>query len=432
MDMPPSEPRHHQPDAGRLLATVRPMQVGLSEAREIDQAFNGDAAARWRLADTNNPRGDESAMFRPDESAYETVTNPEGLEVRRRLMPEEQQRRRLKTITATMAQDNKVTFDDLAPHRIRVCWRVVREIARVLGLTPGGEFLRDGLTARVDGTDPWREPTQYERPSNPKVAVTHPWEVVQILQQAELLPDEFQHHSRRGDLMVPMPGLSPLPPDVPSSMTDANGDAVPEYDPERDLLLLAYIELVNRVATRLELRIGSVADPNEGRYGLAGVTDPQWVRLVFPSRHELMAWEQVLTDEMLTLMVEQGSNKARAVMQRKYGYTFTELNMVQSLAIRQARILNSGDPEDAKALMLMQLDAYIRKAGDALDLRNELAGHKQKALIMGLGQRTEQKDSFEDMLRAVRKSATKRIVKDAMGLPEPPKPVPNEARRLPS
>jgi hypothetical protein len=266
----------------------------------------------------------------------------------------------------TFVEEN-LTLEDLLPYRVRVAWRIAREIARLKGLIADDEQLN---TLMAMAPDPWQKPTGFvtsDRSMYSRLNKT----IAQSLRDVALLPPKLRAQ-----------------------------DAGAQYDPSRDIRLQSYLEIITFISKYLFIEHGSKKDPAQGRYGLYGLLDQNLTRLAFPSRLQILAWEDLLTTEVLHCMAEEGQMGAEEFLRDTYGLRTFEIDSVVKLAKGTARRKMENDLEDDRAVMVFQLDDVARRAKDGLDLRVELAARKQQALVLGLG-RTEAEDQFRDFLEVV-------------------------------
>ncbi|MCP4897902.1 MAG: hypothetical protein GY906_13095 [bacterium] len=267
--------------------------------------------------------------------------------------------------------EERLTLEDLLPYRIRSCWRIVREMARLKGLIADDEGLDVVLAMKPD---PWIEPSGYA------------------------VEDKALYSRLNAEVSEQLRDISLLPPKAPSIRPDGAVD--PTYDPNSDVLLAKYMRTTHFLSLYLQIERGSVTDPSQGRYGLYGIGDPTLIRLAFPSRLQILAWEEIVVEETFKCMTEVGQSGAEEFLQDTYGLRPFEVNSIIKLAKSRARSKLENDLEEDRAVMVFRLEELARRAKDGLDLRVELGALKQMALVMGLG-RTDPEDSLRDFIDVV-------------------------------
>ena len=341
------------------------------------------------------------------------------------------------------------TLEDLTPHRIRVAHRLVREMARHRGYIRPDEMLIEALepayvppaedesTIEIDNEeteaevsttnslvfDRWLYPEHYQKPpydqKNPHMRLF--LNVVQLMLDAEEInpsylpfqwvaktvkfeiePDTFQEEQR----WFPhhYPGVALLPPGIPYPFILADGTIRKDYDcqnPSHDPALHAYIKIIKALSEALYIDLGSLEDPDSGRYGLAGLFEPSTIRQAFPSRVQMMTWESLLVDETLDNIVRDGMPKANRLLQDRYGYQSIEAQQFLKMAKAKAAYLASGDSEEDRGVMILRLEDAARRARESLDIRAELAALKNLAIVQGLS-RVDPQDAMSDFVSIVK------------------------------
>jgi len=300
-------------------------------------------------------------------------------------------------------------LEELLPYRIRVCWRLVREIGRIRGLVRSDESLLD--SALTQGTpsnpNPWAIPDSFAADRSIKPGPSPA--TLDALLRADHIPLQWQswHYDPDEEAYRPRLGLAVLPPPVPRPLLNSLGEPSERYDPREDEALHLYIELLEHLASSLYIASGSVEDRTLGRLGLLGLLDARHIRETFPSEVQLLAWEEVLIEETLTRIIEHGTPKAREGMWKKHGLQPHELDSLVRIAKARASIRYASDVEEERQLMVLRLEDFVRRSKESFDLRNELAALKQMAVVMGLS-RVEADDTMHDFIEVVRKVSDER------------------------
>ena len=155
-----------------------------------------------------------------------------------------------------------LSLEDLYPHRLIVAWRVVRAMATARGVISSKR--QTLLEATKLQPSPWSDPFHF---------YSHT--------AADPLMRDICEHRR----------LALLPPDIPALHEDGTVDK--GYRPEQDESLADFIRMTEHVATRLLF----VPRTKEGRFGMAGLFEPDIARLAGPSAAEIMHFGQSSFEE---------------------------------------------------------------------------------------------------------------------------------------
>lgn len=180
----------------------------------------------------------------------------------------------------------------------------------------------------------------------------------------------------------------------------------PPFDPPNDEALTRFVAAIDAANDFLGLDRGTYVDPDLGRHGIAGLNDPNLVRLAFPSRDALLRLEAKLAEESLELITFEGVVVARRKLCTKHGLRTHEAEFLIRLGKLEAKKRASAEPEEERALMILRLEAYIQTARDRMIPREELAGLKQLAIVQGLA-KIEPEDaasSFYGIARQITRS----------------------------
>lgn len=353
---------------------------------------------RFRLVDADEPRGDEQQLHRPHLREQLDPKKPAvGSEIWQREM-----------LQKAYAEQN-LTLDDLLPYRVRVAWRVVRELGRVKGLVGEEEPLCEALKPNPLCLDPWQVPVApWVQPRSPN-SQQPGFNLLKTILDAEEIAEDLQYHrfDFEAEAWKAYPGIALLPPPVPIRWWDDQCEIKPEYDVAEDRALILYTKAVELVTKNLYVEQGSDLDADQGRYGLTGLLDIETIRLAFPTRLQILAWEEMLTEEALDLLVDTSIQRTRKLLKQRYGLQAHEITTVLRLAIRLAQLQTSADPEENRSVMVMRLEDYVRRAREAIDMRSEMHGLKQMSIVQGLGNEDKQ-DLFANMIDAVRHIASDR------------------------
>lgn len=299
----------------------------------------------------------------------------------------------------------EASMEEWHPHRIVVAWRFAREHGRLhgrLGLRdPIGPALLPART-RTGMEDPWA--SGWQGVLGPQDDPMHP------APHHQTLPGTWAEDGAGEYLALPV-----APPQVPEDWLLAP-EALDLYDPseqEDDPLLHRWLEFFAVTVRSLGIEDGSQDDPDLGKKGLHGMLDPVYCRIAFPSRAEVVAFEEFIVGRTLEVLVEGedpmgsrvdrsmiGTSGAMEFLSRKYGLLPREARTVIDLARDRAKSVADGDLAQNRAMMVLRLEAFISRLRqiNPMDGRNELAALKQLAIVQGLA-KAEQDNDLADMLR---------------------------------
>jgi hypothetical protein len=346
----------------------------------------------------------------------ETVMDSSGISSTVTLSKEERQTRLVKQVIGKAFEQEKDTLEDLLPMRVRVAWRITREMTRIRGLAMHDESLAVVLLGTGLNPDPWQVPDIWSEPSE-REARKNIWpEVIEAIRASECLEEDLSIHlwiandSRKpaeGAERKCFAGLALLPPPVPPRWRADDGTIAPNYDPKDDEALGLFISISSDIAERLGVPRGSRFNSEQGRLGLMGLLDPTLIRLCWPTRTQILTWEAMLVEETLDLMVKTSVTELKKTLRDKYGFLPREILGLLRMASALAQDQLSGDREESRSIMVLRLEEYIRRSKDALDLSSEMKGLKQLGIVLGLGD-SNFNDPMVEFINAVRMVGSER------------------------
>lgn len=258
-------------------------------------------------------------------------------------------------------RENLVTAEEKHPLRTMVAARIVREIARLKQVCYDNEPLCDLLE------DPqfmgWVEPID---------------------------PPEDMRGLRGEEAWVARAQIPLLPP-APGSEWEST---LPDYFKAFDLLY-----------SRLGLH-----KLQDGRDGYVGLTDIEAYHRYWPSLEEILGWENSFLHAILAAVSQEGSLLARNTLRTKMGLRRWEEDIYFTVATQGAVELMSRTVEEDRAVMLLRLEDFIRRAkGEEGDMRAELAAMKLISDIQNLrsSKPADQASEMTDIVADVEKRAEK-------------------------
>lgn len=255
-------------------------------------------------------------------------------------------------------EEDHITPEDTEPERIKVCYRIVREIARIKGLVDNETLLKDGTALHPD---PWTSP---------------------------------------------LTGIQPLPNVTKEQLVLVQRKSIPLIPLEDPHIVKKYIECLERLVEKLE-----IMRTYQGRRGIRFLLDPNYTAKIFPPADTLMAWEGVFLDEFLEMQLEKGIIEGQNCMKEIYGLSrmeairFAELSRAQSVEITKSTL------EQDKAMMILALEKELNKCEEGItDRRSRIQIFKLLTFIKGL-HKAEIDDTIRDMVDALATVSTKKKAK---------------------
>lgn len=301
----------------------------------------------------------------------------------------------------------RLTIEETLPYRIRVAYRITRELARLKGMIAEDETLAHATQPDVGNRDPWTIPrpaiSQRGSPGQNMIAS----KAFKMLVNAEKLdvsdqPTTFPLNEQEEPQVLGAGGLALLPPDIPWRWREQDHSVLAVYDEERDVMLKRWVGVVEEIARYLGIEAGSKEDPDQGRLGLIGLVNKVTTRALWPNRLQIVFWEEELIYQTLNKLITKGSEATRKWLADYHGFTRYETTSLVRMAVNLSRGQAEADVEELRALMVLRLEDYIRRAKDSCELRAELMGLKQLSIVQGLG-KVDPEDAMTAFSAIVRK-----------------------------
>ena len=303
---------------------------------------------------------------------------------------------------------------DLSPYRVRAAWRILRHMLRCWTLLEPDQTLEDAVPPKAitPSQDRWRVPQAplgefYDDKQLSYLETT-------ILKAAHKIPSElcvwrFNQITKEPRFFEGMPIL---PPPVPWGFSESNPDHDPDYDPLKDRLLVLYCRLIDNIATDLMIRVGTRIDREAGRMGMAGLTDPRLVRLAFPSRYEIINFENQLIRQTAARVIDHSQFEVLDWLGAQHGLNSDESQAMLKMARTVIRKTHEADIEDDRGLMIARLEDVARRAREAMDIRAEIAALKQMSIVLRLGdgEKDPTMAMFTQIIQTVDKERSGRFV----------------------
>lgn len=420
----PEDQTPSQRHADALLATTCPDQTShlLRGLRPMQRSHDKELAElRQHLSIAHLPRTEDPKHLRPQEKVSLLDPQHNGLRKLQDLHSVEYKAFN-RDFWKTSFYKEKQSLEDLAPYRIRVIYRIIRQMAQMRNLCQQDEMLSTAFEVNVINKrdedlhlDPYATPTA---PTDPALYMHLGPMYGKILNALFLLPrpelvwfKNLNPKTQRTHPIIQKLGLPLHPPPVPLkyliSDEETGGIAVdPRYDPEQDKTLALFLDEVRMIVDYLQIGHGTFKDSNAGYLGLQGILNYDLVRLAWPSKNEILAFEYLMVEDVMNKIVKKGIRTARELTEQEYGYTPQELNGVMRMARDMAKRITEQSLEDDRAIAILRMESYIERAMENVDLKSEMNANKHLAMITGLT-RAEHDNEMKDMLEVVKKISSK-------------------------
>lgn len=260
-------------------------------------------------------------------------------------------------------------------HRVVVCWRIARIMARVCGVCAEDELLDDTTNLNPD---PWLEGI---RP------VLNPLQIQLLRRQTS-------------NCLLAVYG---------SENTRHEGEGVP-------LLPSKSVKHAERWVRAAEIivRDTGMDCATACERGLQGMLDPETAVHCGVTRKQIVELEELMVSEAQRIIIDAGERPAVECFRRSYGFTRNEAVGLMRLARSEALRMDGSSIDENRAIMVAQLKDFVSRAKGALSLGEELRALKELAKVQGLTH-TEPEDMMRDFLAIVNRVSSRQ---DREQLPE--------------
>lgn len=283
--------------------------------------------------------------------------------------------------------------DDLHPYRIRAVHRVMRNYLVITNKLDYSEPLHDY-------TDSWALPILV--PPTKMHVQFGGGQLGRQMQLANTLHTTLQPRIATDNGMETRRGIPLSPPEIAEAFwneptpTDPHPTIKESYDPKDDAALQQWLVAMRDVAHSVGL------DDDESLFGAYGVFhySGRWARELFPTASEILEWDYLITKQMLEWMKTEGIITAEDLAREQFDLNRAEIVGLVRNARTLAKFMMDGETEDDKALQLLRLEDFLKRARSALDMKAEMGALKQIAIVTGLT-RTKEDDAMKDFMKVV-------------------------------
>lgn len=241
-----------------------------------------------------------------------------------------------------------------APLRIMTMWRVVRVLGRITGLVAEDEMLNEATDILPD---PW------ENPFKPRIGADSSLKVM-------------RKNRTNTALQAWSAGLPLLPP---------------RNDPDA---LERWCDAALVVVRELSIR-GDI---------VKWFVDPRWAPYNDVNQTSVLWFEEMLLSEMMERVLDTSTKKAEEFYVKEYGLRRKEIQSAIKLAKSTVLMRSSESLEEKRAMRVAQLEGFIARARESMNMADELKALKQLVIVEGLN-RTAPEDTAAEILGAMRKVA---------------------------
>lgn len=296
---------------------------------------------------------------------------------------EERKRAALEDIRTLLTIEHMPMYEGL-PQRIRVAYRITREMARIRGMVGDDETLGGALVPTAETPDPWLDPRMptYPLPGRPGEAMVLE-SVAKIMERAARVPNQ----AVGGYGGKKRPGLQLIPPGAD--------------DPP--IMMKLWAEMVGQIGEYL----GITSDHTQVgttnlQLGFWPLMDLECARELWPNPVQIVAWEEALIKEALDTLRSKGIPETQRILKDRHGLLPRESRVLVRLAIQYAQEVVDADVEEQRALMILRLEDFVSRSRQSMELGHELKGLKQLALVQGLGQ-SDREDTLAQFVSLAQK-----------------------------
>lgn len=392
----------------------------LCASRQTDGTVHGCKAREIKHIGTLKAAMDEAIQIAtqdaPTHAVMETLTDPKNKHLTAEALEDKRKHMIGLRLKASLMRD-KVNLNMAKPYRIITAYRICKELARIKGESSVDETLAECLEPTKQITDPWMVPTGI-RGTIEEVHRTRKVISVSVIKKIEVMQKFFRIASidYQGNLHTRAGGMSYMPPTAALKVrvekrfeNKVAEFAAMHYGMDQldhfKLYTTIWHEVMNNIAESLYLQRGSKELPELGEFGLIGLIDPDFSGSLWPLRHELIQFEELLLQEMRYTYLQDGEAETKRILKDKYGFLHHEERDLMNLMLYKIKEHVIDDIDVSRAQTLLQLESLIDRTKDSGDTRAELAAIKLKSGVLGLFKDTgrESMDDFIDAMVEVSK-----------------------------
>lgn len=255
-----------------------------------------------------------------------------------------------------------ITVSQTKGWRVRAAYRLVSYMARITGDLTGPDLLSSILTEEAC-TIPFKP-----RSHNPVYGTVAVRMLVDATTSTPYTYTIKGEHYPAGWLY--------LPPPIPNGRE--------EIPPLYDEVLCLWCEAYEMLAYQIQIEDGTQEEPHSGIYGTVGLFNPKSARFLWPTRQELLLYEQELMLMVFDYLNKFSSHKTELWVMEILGYSRPEAVVLVKTALRFGSAVYNDDYNNTRVRELKMLEQIADDAGVGQDPRAQLAARKQLQLVTQL------------------------------------------------
>lgn len=359
-------------------------------------------------------RGSERAsmLFKRPEPGEAAQIDADGT-VRTKIVTEEDIRKHTaEEVFGQAFQESQMSIRDAHPYRIRMAWRIIRQMTAALGILESDQplatlgFPQDGYASPDEQDAAWNRPHQIPSRRPPTTSMRHWSEQVSNMVEAQGLSQEYHYCEwcRQTKTWIKIPGFGLLPPPIPFSFLASDGTTSARYTTDQDWNLRLYCEAIFEISCCLQVG-GPGEHQQENKLGMLGMDEPRVVRGIFPTVYEILTYEELLLSDTADFLANNSLRATKKRILRERGFLPEEINQIMDAVAARIREDQSMDLDTLKALHVHRLEEALQRARESLNMGEETKLLKQLALVQGIN-RMEDSTVEEDWSAGLDKAAS--------------------------
>lgn len=294
-----------------------------------------------------------------------------------------------------MMAAGSLTLSDTKGYRTRTAYRLIRQMARIRGLLEGFDMLQSSLNIAPDENliPLWSMPV----PLIDTQFLTGNRGIRAVLNNVDSSGETITFNTARG--LNTFSGSTTLPPPIPDRFYPRDlrenwsmrvQRKIPDgYEVKQDKPLILFCEAMTMLAEQLAVPRGAPEEPWAGEYGLAGLLNPYTARTAWPSRDELVLYEEELMLKVYDKACAVSQRATEIWLQQFFGLSRLEALDIVKTAIAVGAIIYNQGTDEMRTLEIKRLDSLEDTCDLANDPRAKIAAKRLKFRAQGLTQRED-------------------------------------------
>ena len=305
-----------------------------------------------------------------------------------------------------MLASGSMTLADTKGYRTRTAYRLIRQMSRVRGLLEGFDMVQSVMNLAPDETlvPLWNMPV----PLVDTGFLTGNRGVRAVLAKIDEDATRYTFNTAIG--YEEFSGSTTMPPPIPDPFykhvnpaaiwKDRISRKVPKgYEVKEDRPLILFCEAMTILAEQLDIPRGSAMEPWAGEFGLAGLLNPHTARLAWPTRDELVMYEEDLMLRVFDKATKVSIRSTEMWLQRFFGLSRLESIDIAKTSITVGSALYNEGTEEMRNMEIKRLDELEDTCDLASDYRAKVAVKRLRLQALGLT-KNEESEGMKDMREA--------------------------------